>query len=54
MGLFDKIREGLKKTRDSVRDKVERVVNSFTKIDEEFLIITKINKEIILIRFHLE
>ncbi len=37
MGLFDKIREGLKKTRDSVRDKVERVVNSFTKIDEEFL-----------------
>ncbi len=37
MGLFDKIKEGLKKTRDSVKGKVERVVNSFTKIDEEFL-----------------
>ena len=37
MGLFNKIREGLKKTRDSMMQKVERVLNSFTKIDDDFL-----------------
>ena len=31
MGLFSKIREGLKKTKDSMMQKVERVINSFTK-----------------------
>lgn len=35
MGLFSKIKEGLKKTRDSVAGKVNMVLNSFTKIDEE-------------------
>ncbi len=35
MGLFSKIKEGLKKTRDSVASKVNMVLNSFTKIDEE-------------------
>ena len=37
MGLFSKIREGLKKTKDSMMQKVERVLNSFTKIDDDFL-----------------
>lgn len=36
MGFFDKIREGLKKTKDSLMGNIERVLNSFTKIDEEF------------------
>ena len=35
MGLFSKISEGLKKTRDSMMGKVEQVLNSFTKIDED-------------------
>lgn len=35
MGLFSKIKEGLKKTKDSMINKMQRVVNSFTKIDEE-------------------
>ena len=37
MGFFDKIREGIKKSKDSMMQKVERVINSFTKIDEDFL-----------------
>ncbi len=37
MGFFDKIREGIKKTKDSMMQKVERVIHSFTKIDEDFL-----------------
>ena len=36
MGLFSKITEGLKKTRDSFMGKVDQLLNSFTKIDEEF------------------
>ena len=35
MGIFDKIREGLKKTRDSISGQIAQMVNSFTKIDEE-------------------
>ncbi|MBR5485832.1 MAG: signal recognition particle-docking protein FtsY [Oscillospiraceae bacterium] len=35
MGFFSKIADGLKKTRDSMMGKVEEIVNSFTKIDEE-------------------
>ncbi|MFR0880735.1 MAG: signal recognition particle-docking protein FtsY [Oscillospiraceae bacterium] len=35
MGLFSKIKEGLRKTKDSMVKKMQRVVNSFTKIDEE-------------------
>ncbi len=34
MGLFSKIREGLRKTKDSMVRGMQRVVNSFTKIDE--------------------
>ncbi len=37
MGFFDKIKEGLRKTRESMIQKVERVIHSFTKIDEDFL-----------------
>ncbi len=35
MGFFDKIRDGLKKTRDSVSAQITQMLNSFTKIDEE-------------------
>ncbi|MEM1483928.1 signal recognition particle-docking protein FtsY [Oscillospiraceae bacterium PP1C4] len=35
MGFFGKLAEGLKKTRDSMARKVNEIVNSFTKIDEE-------------------
>lgn len=35
MGLFTKIRDGLRKTRDSVIKGMQRLVHSFTKIDEE-------------------
>ncbi len=37
MGFFDKIREGLKKTKDAMMRQVEGVIHSFTKVDEEFL-----------------
>ncbi len=35
MGLFSKIKEGLKKTKASISDGVASIINSFTKIDEE-------------------
>ena len=35
MGFFSKIKEGLKKTRDSLSNAVTSVIRSFTKIDEE-------------------
>ncbi len=35
MGLFSKIKDGLKKTRDSLSNAVSSVIKSFTKIDEE-------------------
>ncbi|MGN0591336.1 signal recognition particle-docking protein FtsY [Ruminococcus sp.] len=35
MGLFSKIREGLRKTKESMVNGMQRVVNSFTKIDED-------------------
>lgn len=36
MGFFNKIKEGLLKTRDSITDGFNSVVNRFTKIDEDF------------------
>ena len=36
MGFFDKIKNGLKKTKDNMVRQVETLLNSFTKIDEEF------------------
>ncbi len=35
MGFFSKIKEGLRKTKESMVKKMQKVVNSFTKIDEE-------------------
>ena len=35
MGFFSKIKEGLKKTRNSISEGITSIVNSFTKIDEE-------------------
>lgn len=36
MGFFDKLKEGLKKTKDGFVTKVEALMNSFTRIDEDF------------------
>jgi len=36
MNIFSKIAAGLKKTKDSMMGKLETLMNSFTKIDEEF------------------
>ena len=35
MGFFEKLKAGLKKTKDSMMGKIERLLHSFTKIDEE-------------------
>ncbi len=35
MGFFDKIKKGLKKTRDVVVNQIDNMLKSFTKIDEE-------------------
>ncbi|MBE6883766.1 MAG: signal recognition particle-docking protein FtsY [Ruminococcaceae bacterium] len=37
MGLFGKIGEGLKKTRESMKEKLDSLVGSFKKIDENLL-----------------
>lgn len=37
MGFFEKIKSGLTKTRENVMGKVDSVIKSFTKIDEELL-----------------
>ncbi|MBE6750666.1 MAG: signal recognition particle-docking protein FtsY [Ruminococcaceae bacterium] len=35
MGFFSKIKEGLQKTRNSIAENINSVINSFTKIDED-------------------
>ncbi|MGN0688325.1 MAG: signal recognition particle-docking protein FtsY [Oscillospiraceae bacterium] len=35
-GLFEKLKNGLKKTKDGFLSKIELLLNSFTKIDEDF------------------
>lgn len=35
MGFFDKIKQGLTKSRNSIVENINSVINSFTKIDEE-------------------
>ena len=35
MGFFSKIKEGLQKTRDAMMQKMQSIINSFTKIDED-------------------
>ena len=37
MGFFDKLKNGLGKTRNSFGDKINSVFSSFRKVDEEFL-----------------
>jgi len=37
MGLFNKIKNGLSKTRNSFVSSVNSIINSFTKIDEDFI-----------------
>lgn len=36
MGFFEKLRNGLKKTKDGFMSRIELLMNSFTKIDEDF------------------
>jgi len=35
MGIFDRLRDGLKKTRDNMKDRIDSVLKSFTRIDED-------------------
>lgn len=35
MGFFEKLKAGLKKTKDSMMSKIQRLLGSFTKIDED-------------------
>lgn len=35
MGFFDKIKNGLKKTKDNIINRIDTAIKSFTKIDEE-------------------
>ncbi len=37
MGFFDKLKQGLSKTKDSFNDKINNVFSSFRKVDEELL-----------------
>ena len=37
MGFFDKLKQGLNKTRDSFNDKLNNVFSNFRKVDEELL-----------------
>ncbi|MBE6879931.1 MAG: signal recognition particle-docking protein FtsY [Ruminococcaceae bacterium] len=36
MGFFEKLKNGLKNTKDALSGKLQSVINSFTKIDEDF------------------
>ena len=36
MGFFEKIKQGLKKTRENISHKIDLFINSFTNVDEEF------------------
>ncbi len=37
MGFFDKLKNGLGKTRNSLNDKINNVFSTFRKVDEELL-----------------
>ena len=37
MGFFDKLKNGLNKTRESFDDKINNIFSNFRKVDEEFL-----------------
>ena len=37
MGFFDKLKQGLNKTKESINEKINDVFSTFRKVDEEFL-----------------
>jgi fused signal recognition particle receptor len=37
MGLFDKLKKGLEKTHENIFNKIDRLVNAKSEIDDEFL-----------------
>ena len=37
MGFFDKLKQGLNKTKESINDKINNVFSNFRKVDEELL-----------------
>lgn len=37
MGFFDKLKNGLNKTKESINEKINNVFSNFRKVDEEFL-----------------
>lgn len=37
MGFFEKLKNGLKKTKDSMMGRIESLLHSFSKIDEDLL-----------------
>ena len=37
MGFFDKLKQGLAKTKESINDKINNVFSNFRKVDEELL-----------------
>ena len=37
MGFFDKLKQGMNKTKSSFDEKINNVFKSFRKVDEEFL-----------------
>ena len=37
MGFFDKLKQGLTKTKDSINEKINDVFSNFRKVDEDFL-----------------
>ena len=38
MGFFDKLKQGLTKTKESINDKINNVFSNFRKVDEELLV----------------
>jgi len=37
MGLFDKLKQGLKKTHENIFNKIDKLVNAKSEIDDDFL-----------------
>ena len=37
MGFFDKLKQGLNKTKESIKEKINNVFSNFRKVDEDFL-----------------
>ena len=37
MGFFDKLKQGLTKTKESINDTIHNVFSNFTKVDAELL-----------------